>query len=237
MKITNSKGLKLDALLIANPSMHTGVVMCHGLLSCKDNETHAAISDRLASLGIGSFAFDFSAHGKSDGNLTDVVISDFFNDLACAVSYAQPIFPGKLGLYGASFGGAIATMYAATYKVDSLALKCPVVDPVKSWENYLNSSRINQIPEPSRAMFGSKVKQMITGTLPLYTHIPPLKTPTMIVGAADDELVNVSDIVRLALAVDAKEYTILDADHDFSQKDQHDKLVCLISDWFARTLV
>ncbi len=235
MKITNAKGLKLDALLVTPQPMHAGVVLCHGFLSEKDNETHAAIMKKLASYGIGSLAFDFTGHGKSEGRVLDANLADFYADVACVVTYGRPLFPGRLGLYGASLGGAMSILYATYNRVDALALKCPVIDPVKSWDNYLRN-KITIVPEQQRAGLSVRVKEQVAGTPPLYKMVASLSCPAMIIGAAYDDLVDIDDLTHFASVLSISDYTILNADHDFSQREEHDKLTDLVSSWFAKRL-
>ena len=136
MKIINPKGLSLDALVI--PSVDNGVVLCHGFMSSKDNETHKEIINNLVKNNIGVLAFDFAAHGKSEGDLKDFSLENLYGDLAVVVANARKIFPGKIGIYASSMSAYIGLLYSSYNPIDALALRCPMIDPIKSWDCYLS---------------------------------------------------------------------------------------------------
>ncbi|MBI4441688.1 alpha/beta fold hydrolase [Candidatus Woesearchaeota archaeon] len=233
MKITNPKGLQLDAVVTPGTS---GVVLCHGFLSSKENDTHTAIIDALSREGLGSLSFDLTGHGKSEGQLLQATMWDFYGDIAAAVAAGRTVFTGKMGLYGSSISGSLCTLYAARSGIDALALKCPIVNPEKSWDKYLVSSRLQSIPEPARTSMGTHVKQLVAGIAPIYEQVRRLEVPTMIVGAQDDDLIEPADLEKLASVLTKGDYVLLPADHDFSQKQEHDAMVSLICSWFQDNL-
>lgn len=234
MKISNALGRSLDTLLVAPENMHAGVVLCHGFLSEKANVTHASICAQLVQSGIGVLTFDFTGHGKSEGSLFHVASAhDFFYDLVAIMNYAHSVFP-KTALYGASLGGYIATQYSAQFPVAALALKCPLVDPRKSWPSY-REKRFSQVPENIRSALTQKITSLVENIPPLYTVVTQTKNQTYVVGAAYDEFIDRHDIIALAAKLRVP-CTFLQGDHDFSEQKEHDKMVFEISNWLIGAL-
>lgn len=232
MKIKNPKGLNLDAYVVPNQN---GVVLCHGFMSSKDNETHKGIIENLVNNNIGVFSFDFSAHGKSEGDLKDFSLENLYGDLATVVVHARNIFPNKLGIYASSISGYVGLLYSSYNPIDVLALRCPLVDPVKSWDCYLTKKNINN-PEPLKSYLAAKGKTLVDDALPIYEQIPIMYIPTAIVGAEHDELVHPDDIKKLSSYFNECSLNFLSSDHDFTDKVHHDKMVDLISNWFVAKL-
>ncbi len=234
MKLIRPDGRSLDALLLTPQHPKAGVVLCHGINSSKDNETHAAIMEKLSKNDIGCLAFDFSGHGQSEGNFMEITLLDFSIDIATAMEYAKQLFSGKkIGIYGASLGGAISILYAAHYPPDLLALKCPIVDLCKSLEAYLQYEN-PQNEEPLRSAIAIKAPVLVAGMAPLYQQVPYVSTPTCLIGATQDNLIEEHDLIKLSGVLNTKQFLMLPSDHNFTQPQHHEEMVSYITDWFIR---
>lgn len=234
MKLIRADGRSLEALLLTPQNPRAGVVLCHGINSSKDNETHTAIMERLYKNNIGCLAFDFSGHGKSEGNFMEITLHDFGIDIGTAMTYAKLYaFPGKkIGIYGASLGGAISVLYAARYPPDLLALKCPIVDLCTSLDAYLHYENPNN-QEPLRSAIAIKAPSLVAGMLPLYQQVTDISVPTCLVGATHDNLIKEGDLIKLVGILNVQRFVMLPADHNFTQPEQHEEMVSCITEWFT----
>ncbi|MEN8929210.1 MAG: alpha/beta fold hydrolase [Flavobacteriales bacterium] len=98
----------LDSYVITpkTDSMKGIIIMVHGIGSCK--EPFVNLAENLASKNIGTFLFDLRAHGKSGGKYCTYGYYEK-NDIQEIVDYLKFKFPNKkIGIWGASLGGAIA---------------------------------------------------------------------------------------------------------------------------------
>lgn len=98
----------LDSYMITpkSDSIKGIMIMVHGIGSCK--EPYSGIAQELANKEIGTFLFDLRAHGKSDGEYCTYGFYEK-NDIKEIVDYLKLKFPNKkIGIWGASLGGAIA---------------------------------------------------------------------------------------------------------------------------------
>jgi pimeloyl-ACP methyl ester carboxylesterase len=89
------------------------------------------LSSGLADVGISSLRFEFRGHGKSEGRQEDLTISGVLNDIRSAIQYVfSQTSSQQANLIGASFGGGISALYAATYpqQIQRLTLINPLLN-------------------------------------------------------------------------------------------------------------
>lgn len=106
------------------------VVFSHGLHSGKSSSRNTAIADALKRSGIGSFLFDFSGHGESQGRISNDVVLQQSDDLDAALDFVKTFaFVKNVGVSGSSLGGTVALhVLAHRDDVSALCLRSPVPD-------------------------------------------------------------------------------------------------------------
>jgi len=95
------------------------VVFAHGLRSSKDSPRNVSIAEEVAKTWMGCFLLDFTGHGESEGNMTDVSVKQFVLDLDAAIGYIdslEGIDSSRIGICGSSLGGTAALVKASTDK-------------------------------------------------------------------------------------------------------------------------
>lgn len=116
-----SDGLKLAGLLYEPDGLGPGerrptVVCCHGYTGMKDVYL-LPVPERLAAYGYVALAFDHRGFGKSEGTRARLIPWEQSEDIRNALTFLGTVpcvDPGRLGLYGTSFGGANVVMVAGT---------------------------------------------------------------------------------------------------------------------------
>jgi putative phosphoribosyl transferase len=127
----NSRGLALTGRLLvpATPGPCPTVVFAHGWGSSKDSPRNRAVAEALRRLGFAAFLFDFTGHGESEGTREDSTPEQQVNDLAAALTALEgfeEVNRHRLGVVGASSGGAVAVRAAARDpRIRVLVLRSP----------------------------------------------------------------------------------------------------------------
>lgn len=126
----SSAGQRMDASLFTpNPhnGKHSAVMTIHGMTSSKDG--YEPIVERLVEEhGIVGMAVSIRGHGNSEGSRSILRIKDGITDGFAAYKYLinlPYVDQNKIGIIGASFGGAIAAMIAGRENIRSLVLRVP----------------------------------------------------------------------------------------------------------------
>ena len=117
-------------LSISSPA----VIKCHGFPGSSNQIS--GIATELANNGFIVLTFDFRGFRNSDGHFS---YSGEILDVGHAISFLEHqefIDPGRIGLYGASFGGAVAICRTA---IDSRVRCVGVRAPVYNTELFLKS--------------------------------------------------------------------------------------------------
>ncbi|WP_158299740.1 alpha/beta hydrolase [Glycomyces paridis] len=106
------------------------LVLCHGFGGnrAEFGYTFVRLARRLAAAGVAAYRFDFAGCGESDGDFTELTVSDQVSQVVAVVDAlgAHPALdPSRISLLGMSLGGLTASLAAARRPVRSLALWAP----------------------------------------------------------------------------------------------------------------
>jgi putative phosphoribosyl transferase len=125
----SSRGYRLagELLLPEGAGPHPAVAFAHGWGSSKASPRNRAAAEALRDAGIAALLFDFTGHGESEGSEEESTLAQQADDLRAALDLLQArneLDARRLGVAGASSGGAAALQVAATDpRVRALALR------------------------------------------------------------------------------------------------------------------
>ncbi len=127
----DSGGQEIDATLF--PLQKTGelrpaFVFFHGWTSRKDR--HLIRAEKLASLGVTTLVISFRGHGESEGEFGKLSRKDHLQDALVSYDYLASL-PGvdskRIGVFGSSYGGYIASVLSGERPLAYLALWDPAL--------------------------------------------------------------------------------------------------------------
>jgi pimeloyl-ACP methyl ester carboxylesterase len=109
-------GLRIDGDLYRSATApRMGIVFCHGWGGTRTSTAPGIARGLTARLPATVLVFDYTGWGTSEGPRERLDPELEIADVRCAVSYllaTQPEIGGRIGLFGLSFGGSIATSAA-----------------------------------------------------------------------------------------------------------------------------
>jgi dipeptidyl aminopeptidase/acylaminoacyl peptidase len=114
-----------------------GIVTCHGFGGSSSGAGHPELGRALERAGYVVLRFDFRGCGASDGERGRVICLEEVEDLRNAVTFLQAqegVDPERIGVIGASLGGAVAVYGAAT---DQRLKLCAANGAVGNGERFL----------------------------------------------------------------------------------------------------
>jgi len=200
----NSRGLNLSAIFEGENRNSPVVVTCHGFHSSKDNPlTSRALARKLIAKGLSVLRFDFTGHGASEGNIDEITPLAALDDLISVVKTSKR---NKVALYGSSFGGYVALLYASNHPTLALALKAPVSD----WSGV-------QISKNRGEKFYKETRK-----INIYQKAKNINDPTLIIHGDEDDVVPLAQSQRLlkSLGTKVKKLEIIHgASHDIRDED------------------
>ncbi len=224
-----------------------GICKFHGLPGSSDQVS--GISTTFARAGFAVLTFDFRGFRKSEGIFS---LAGEIKDAHSAVSHlieSDYTLENWVGVYGASYGGAVAICSAAEdSRIDVVGVRAPVYDP----EAFARSSMIRPAVEhilsmDEEIMHGirdpvmreSLLKRMIEdgakhNPLKAVSKIAP--RPIFIITGDIDVGIDVAGVKRLfERANDPKEFVVIEgADHVLSDSIAHATTVKTILSWFDK---
>ena len=107
LKIVNSAGLELDAVLVEPESdIQAYALYAHCFTCTKEISAAVRISEALVESGVAVLRFDFAGLGRSDGDFSDQTFSRNVSDVIHAALKMEDEFGAPRLLIGHSLGGA-----------------------------------------------------------------------------------------------------------------------------------
>lgn len=126
------------------------VIISHGLNSSKESPTVKILMERLAAEGIGSFAYDFPAHGDSPVQGEMFRIKNCLDDLEAVESHVVGIAKdAEIMYFSSSFGAYINIIYLVErpHKGSKSFLRAAAVDMPGIFEDGKTPELIKQLEE------------------------------------------------------------------------------------------
>lgn len=251
------EGQKLFAVMhlpLHHHHLLPGVLMCHGLAGNKTGRyrLYVHLAKELARLGIASLRVDFRGCGDSDGEFSDATVSGFLKDAHISLQYLlkhPQIDSARVGIFGRSFGAAIALMAAnQNNKVKSLALWSPLYDTMQwanQWKLYHDSNTPNQVREQmlrvdgqtgNYEFFNEFFKINLEQQLDELQHVPLLHIHGIKDNIIDIHHADLYEEKRKSAKAPSKFIRFAEADHDFFHRVDQLKAIEETANWFHKTL-
>ena len=202
VEVVADDGVKLRGWFIDVGSVNT-VIAIHGYTSSRWDEAYMKPVIRiLARNGFNVLAFDFRAHGESEGKYTTLGVREL-RDYRKIISWLKNNYPNKakkVGVIGYSMGGAVAIMLAATEnKIDAVVADSPYMDIIASGKRW-----IKRMKQPMRSLllavyplivsFASHIAGMDTDELRIINYADKVNKPLLIIAGRRDDLVSINEI-------------------------------------------
>lgn len=108
------------------------VLVCHGLAGNKTgrHRVYVDLATQLAKEGIATLRFDYRGCGDSEGTFYETTLEGYYSDAGLCLDYLKNhprIDASRIGIYGCSFGGAVAVKTASQEgAVKAMSLWCPI---------------------------------------------------------------------------------------------------------------
>lgn len=204
-------GMRLTGTLLvpAELSERGPCLLVHGITADRDEGGfYRDLANALAEVGIPSLRFDLRAHGRSGGTMEELTLSGCWNDVIASAKRLPGMidarrFTGPPSIVASSFGGGLATIYAAAYSVPRLVLLNPNLDYLSNWligtplwdedQNQLSESACRHLAEYGWLPRGEF--RMGRALVNEAFHFMPeqkmssISTPTLVVHGTEDTIV------------------------------------------------
>lgn len=250
------EGQKLFGILHLplNQTKAPGVLMCHGLAGNKTGRfrIYVNLAKELAKIGIASLRVDFRGCGDSDGEFSETTVSGFVKDANVSLQHLihhPGIDPDRVGIFGRSFGAAIALLAANDYKkIKSLALWAPLYN-TDQWHEKWRLYHEKSTPKHMRDNLLSINGQM--GSFEFFDEFfkinlePKLdflqSVPLLHIHGTKDRTIDIhhADLYkekRKTAKALSKFIRLSEADHDFADRQDQIKAIAETVDWFKTSL-
>ncbi len=224
-----------------------GICKFHGIPGGSDQVS--GLATRLAQHGFAVLTFDFRGFRKSDGYFT---LAGEIDDAKVAVSFlleSDLTVNSWVGVYGASYGGAVAVCSAAQDKrINVVCLRAPVYDTLWFAESPMIRPAVDYIletdPTQIRGIDDQKIREeslqrmvedaKIHNPLNEISKIAP--RPLIIVHGTDDVGIDLAGVKRLyELAGNPKEFVLVEgADHELTNPIAYEATMNTVTQWFTK---
>ena len=238
----NSKGQTLIGVLYVPEKKYRlkypAVILCHGKGGSKDAKKMLSLADALFEEDFVVMRFDFSGHGKSEGDYGETTLTQEINDVKCAIEamYSlNKVDRRSLGIIGHSFGGAVAIVEAATdARIKSAATIAAVADMMAPLRLHIGPKALRRWPKDGFIDDGGKkLKYSFLTDLYKYNifdYAKKVKIPFLVIHGTKDDTVGMHQAKEIARMAKAP-LKVVDEGHDFGKES-----ITAAVDWFKKTL-
>ncbi len=146
--IRGLNGYDIPCLNNLSGNQRMTVIISHGFGGCKEGPTAQAVAAALLKHGIGTYSFDFPAHGDSPVDGEQLRISNCLNDLAAVEAHVYELMPeAEIAYFSSSFGAYINLIYLATrpHLGKKSFLRCAAVDMPRLFRNFTSPAQYAQL--------------------------------------------------------------------------------------------
>ncbi|MBW2993166.1 lysophospholipase [Candidatus Woesearchaeota archaeon] len=237
VEFRNSKVQKLVGVMhIHEKKTDKIAIYVHGYRSSKESSKAVYLGKSLPEKKIVLFRIDLSGRGESDGKFEDTTITQYIDDLRCAIDFAENSGYKKLSVIGNSLGGLVSLQEVSIDdRVKCLALLSPVPkfqykgrrnefsdEGIAKWKKqgwiYTYSPRYGEM----------KINYSYLKDLSKYDNLSVydnIKIPVLVLHGTKDEAISIKGVKELVKHLENSEFIILKgADHDYTiSKKQFDK--------------
>ncbi len=187
---------------VANPPL---VLFLHGFASSKhgSNRCYVTLAESLAAEGIASLRFDFRGCGDSEGTLSTISLEDLVSDALTVLDGVEKIDGidcERIGLFGASLGGAIAVIAAARFqRVKAMGLWAPVASGELWYRDFLMRHPEYLHADPSQVLSSYRGIRLSEAFRQEFRHMQAYKVieqldqvPILLMHGENDETVSIA---------------------------------------------
>lgn len=237
IEFRNSKGQKLVGIMhIPEKKTDKIAIFVHGHRSDKTSRKAIELSKVLLKKEIVFLRIDLSGRGESDGKFEDTTITQYIDDLKCAIDFVKNLGYKNIGVIGNSLGGIVSLQEVSKDKrIKCLVLLSPVSvfpskrkneflkENVAKWKKqgwiYTHSHRFGDM----KINYGYYEDGLQYDDLSIYDDI---KIPVLVMHGTADESISIDSAKKLVGHLENSEFIILEgADHDYTNEKDFDKVM------------
>jgi pimeloyl-ACP methyl ester carboxylesterase len=215
-----------------------GVVVAHGMLSSKDSDKHRLICEAVAAGGATALRFDFRGRGESDGDPSDLTVSNEVEDLLASIAFLSERGQSRIAVVGSSLGGTVALLAGSVNRDPAglVTIAAPARLPDKPRPAWGGSGTVVD-EDPIEVAPGEFIHHSFFIDAERHDPIGAARSigcPWLIIHGAADEVVPVQDAGFLADAAPASELKIHPtAGHRFDQPGERKWLVATVAGFIS----
>ncbi len=204
VEVRTSDGYTLRGWFIDKGS-DTTIIAIHGYTASKYEEEYMKpVIDMIARNGYNVAAFDFRAHGDSDGEITTLGLKEV-EDYIGIIDWLKSVKPNKakkIGVIGYSMGGAVTIMLSARDKrINAAVADSPYIDIRSSGQKWIMrlkgvTKSLLLLVYPLIVRFTASRARINIDDLIMYKYASRIKIPFMIIAGRNDDLVALGEIMK-----------------------------------------
>jgi hypothetical protein len=214
-------------------------MLTHGYLSDKSSRTNSVLVPLLNGKKISTIAFDMYGHGRSEGDIERLTLSRVVDNAVAVYDFAKGKGYEKIAFGASSFSGAVALVSATKRQFSALALRCPVFDGKKLWDERLGPSGIaewkrKRVITPFGRPWNFEVYED-ESKFDMKAVAAKVQAPTLVIHGDRDVTVPISQAEDLvsSLRCEKKFVIVKGADHVFNEKPHFDLMLGSSFEWLA----
>ena len=156
MILATDRGYHISCLDGSIPDQKAMIICLHGFAGSKKSPRIERLHDEMIKKQVGTFTFDWPAHGESDAGFADLSIENCMKDLETVYEYIKKEYKVPLWCFATSFGGYLAMVYHSIHPeaFEKILLRSPALKMGQIMTAFMNEDQRRSFLEGARLDFG-----------------------------------------------------------------------------------
>jgi len=196
--IDSLQGYPISCLDGRFPGQKAQILCLHGFSGSKRSLVIERLHREMSSLSIGTFTFDWPAHGESRASYDDLRVENCIRDLETVLTYLTGTSTAPVFCFATSFGGYLAMLFHNRHPevFDRILLRSPALRMAEILRSFMDESQLREFLQGSRLDFGFSQPLLLKQTFyedlcahDVFSAKPPHPEKIIILHGTGDDVV------------------------------------------------
>jgi len=157
IELKSKNGYQIPCLFGSVPDQKAVIICLHGFAGSKRSPRIERLHEEMRGHRIGTFTFDWPAHGDSEADFPDLTVENCMQDLAVVYDYVQEKYGVPIWCFATSFGGYLAMIFHQRHpeSFGKIMLRSPALKMGQIMTAFMNTDQLRSFLDGSRMDFGT----------------------------------------------------------------------------------
>lgn len=154
--LKTDRGYEIPCLDGSIPEQRAIIICLHGFGGSKRSSKIERLHEVMTRENVGTFTFDWPAHGESRAEFADLTVENCLSDLEDVYGFVKKEFDVPIWCFATSFGGYLAVLYIQRHpeNFEKVMLRSPALKMAQIMRGFMNEEQFSMFMDGAPMDFG-----------------------------------------------------------------------------------